>query len=441
MVAHLPMFKVVFPANAQMILEPLVEVANFDLIPVWLFYPFIFNFGDSDPYNQNFQFTGYDSGYLAENMGTTFVLSHLAVVGLLIAGFMKFSIKRAAQRQSDSTKYINKYIFLCYRPYFKLRHWLSWAVLIRLMLEFYLEMILCSTVILVTWNWTDDPNDQMNCVYGVIYFIFTISFPLLMFAFYRKNRDRLYQSRFRQKYGGGYEGLKTPTSLDREVPLRKRAYIATLITPTIFVGRRIIFAFSVIFYSTEGGATLLPILVSFWTVWISLEFLISTFPYERNKNTYMEIFNEITLLLLMCFLLGFTAWMPVIELDSSVIKFVLGWIFVAIVFTNIIVHFIVMILETFKVSCNFTVKTVKKVQHKREMERRATLQAEELAALLASIKEVEEEQLPSVGKEPEPESVDSFEPVQRIEYTLEAPEIINMKKEPMTDISKLDTFK
>ena len=48
MIAHLPMFKVVFPANAQMILEPLVEVANFDLIPVWLFYPFIFNFGDSD---------------------------------------------------------------------------------------------------------------------------------------------------------------------------------------------------------------------------------------------------------------------------------------------------------------------------------------------------------------------------------------------------------
>ena len=71
----------------------------------------------------------------------------------------------------------------------------------------------------------------------------------------------------------------------------------------------------------------------------------------------------------MCFLLGFTAWMPVTDIDSSIIKFVLGWIFVGLVFINIIVHFVVMILETFKVSCNFTVKTVKKVQHKREMER------------------------------------------------------------------------
>ena len=51
MISHLPMFKVVFPANAQMMLEPLVEVANFDLIPTFLFYPFIFNYGDSEPYN------------------------------------------------------------------------------------------------------------------------------------------------------------------------------------------------------------------------------------------------------------------------------------------------------------------------------------------------------------------------------------------------------
>ena len=68
-----------------------------------------------------------------------------------------------------------------------------------------------------------------------------------------------------------------------------------------------------------------------------------------------------------------------------------------------------------------------------------TLEAAELAALLASMKKEEPE--PSVEKEPEPESIDSFEPVQRLEFTLEAPEIVNMKKEDKRDISKLDTFK
>ena len=70
-----------------------------------------------------------------------------------------------------------------------------------------------------------------------------------------------------------------------------------------------------------------------------------------------------------------------------------------------------------------------------------TLEAAELAALLASMKVEESEPLPSVCKEPEPESIDSFEPVQRLEFTLEAPEIVNMKKEEKRDISKLDTFK
>ena len=98
MIVHFPLFKLIFPPNAQLILEPLVEVANFDLIPTWVFYPYIFNFGDSEAFNNNFQFTGYDSGYLAECMGTTFVMSHLAAVGLILAAWFKVTIKRAAKR-------------------------------------------------------------------------------------------------------------------------------------------------------------------------------------------------------------------------------------------------------------------------------------------------------------------------------------------------------
>ena len=288
-------------------------------------------------------------------MGTAFVLSHLAILGLLIAALLKYTMKRAARLQTKSSKYLNQYIFICYRPYFKLRNWLSWTVLVRLLLEFYLEIILSSTVVLMTMKWTEEINDRLNCVYGVIYFVITMSFPIVMSLYYFKRKAKLFEPKFRYQYGGGYEGIKTPTSLDREIHWRKRAYVSSIAMPLIFIGRRIIFAFSVIFFDVEGGATLLPILISFWTVWISLEFLFHAKPYEKNKNTVLEIFNEITLLLLICLLLGFTQWTSVIDTEG------LGWFFVGIVFTNILFHFTVMVQETFKVSCNCFVKTVKEV--------------------------------------------------------------------------------
>ena len=201
----------------------------------------------------------------------------------------------------------------------------------------------------------------MNCIYGVIYFLIVVFAPITMAVFYRKKRNKLFQPKFRYKYGGGYDGIKEPMSIDGQLELSKRSFVSCIVMPLIFVGRRFIFAFSVIFFASDGIQMLLPIPISFYATGFSLGFLINAMPYEKSKDNYMDMFNEVTLLFLMCVLLGFTAWMPVIDIDDSIIKFVLGWIFVGVLFTNIIVHFIIMVLETFKVSCKFTVKTVKKV--------------------------------------------------------------------------------
>ena len=299
------------------------------------------------------------------------------------------------------------------------------------MIEFYLEMVLVSTSVLITFNWTDDTNDKMNCIYSVIYLTIALISPVVMCWFYWKKKNKLYKLSFRYKYGGGYDGLKEPMTTDGQLGMRKRAYFSSILMPLIFVGRRLIFATSVTIFTAEGGATLLPILGSFWTVWISLEFLIHASPYEKRSDTYKEIFNEVTLLILFCFLLSFTAWMPVVDVDDSDIKTILAWVFVGIVLIFIVTHFVVMILESLKLSCKFTVKTVKKVQEKIELERRATRKITE-----SSI----EEPLPPVI-EPEPESDISDEPVQRMEFILEAPEIVNMRRDQQSDISKLDTFK
>ena len=52
LIVHLPLLKIIFPPNVLMFILPLVNVANFDIIPVHLVYPYVFDFQASKPYNQ-----------------------------------------------------------------------------------------------------------------------------------------------------------------------------------------------------------------------------------------------------------------------------------------------------------------------------------------------------------------------------------------------------
>ena len=252
-------------------------------------------------------------------MGTNFCLTHIIIFGLIIKIILQYTIKRAVKQQTEDSKKINKYIFFAYRPYFKLKHWLTWVFVIRLSLEFYIETILCGLIIVTTMPWSDNVNNQTNCFYGTAYFVSAIVFPLVMFFFFKKNKDHLYETTFKLNYGGGYSGMKAPMSQDSELKYRRRSSVISIAMPLIFITRRIIFAFSVVLISGEGATGLLPILYCFWTNWFALEFLVTAQPYEKKKDTYMDIFNEVTLLILMCFILGFTAWMPNTDIEDSLI--------------------------------------------------------------------------------------------------------------------------
>ena len=50
----IPLIPMQFPANAQILFGSLVDIANFDIVPVDLIYPTIFDFEDSDPFNFEF---------------------------------------------------------------------------------------------------------------------------------------------------------------------------------------------------------------------------------------------------------------------------------------------------------------------------------------------------------------------------------------------------
>ena len=264
--------------------------------------------------------------------------------------------------QNRESKKVNRFIFILYRPYFKLRYWLSWKVLIRTCLEVYLEIFLSTIVILVKFPWSDDSNDRLNCIYAVLYGILLISFPVYMAYFYHKHRDRLYDTTFRAKYGGGYDGIKSPMNQDSELKFRRRSATVSILMPLIFIGRRISFCFTIVFI--DGLS--IPLILHFWSMWIIIEVLISADPYERKRDKYIDIFNESILVILMCILLGFTSWMPIADFGDNEFKYYLGWVFVSIVFFHIFLHFVLIIRESFKNTEKYTKETVKKNKDMRQ---------------------------------------------------------------------------
>ena len=90
LIVLIPLIPIKMPANGQMIIVGLVKIACFDLVPVDLIWPHIFDFQDSDAFNFEFETAGYETGYLAETMGTVFVFTHFFALGLMVTGIFFF---------------------------------------------------------------------------------------------------------------------------------------------------------------------------------------------------------------------------------------------------------------------------------------------------------------------------------------------------------------
>ena len=101
-------------------------------------------------------------------------------------------------------------------------------------------------------------------------------------------------------------------------------------------------------------------------MWVIIEYLICADPYEKKRDKYIDIFNESTLIILMCCLLGISNWMPVTNIEDSEFKYYMGWVFLAIVFIMIILHFWLLVRNSFKNTESYTKETVKKNKDMRE---------------------------------------------------------------------------
>ena len=91
---HMQLFNLKFPANASFLLNFLVNVATFDIMPIESIWYF-FDFPEQGSYSLSFQMSGYEYIYLIENMGTCFFLVQIYITSCILTMILWLLIKYA----------------------------------------------------------------------------------------------------------------------------------------------------------------------------------------------------------------------------------------------------------------------------------------------------------------------------------------------------------
>ena len=136
---------------------------------------------------------------------------------------------------------------------------------------------------------------------------------------------------FRLPYGTLYSGL------DLDIDRDKRGSV--LLFPFLFLMRRVIFVYVIISLSEY---TWLQIASQFACCIFMIIYLGYVWPFTSHMLTKLELFNEVTTLFLFYGVMCFTDWVPKAE-----IRYLCGWVFMAILFTHLGSHLSLLIARTF----------------------------------------------------------------------------------------------
>ena len=129
-----------FPANAMEVIQNMIDLATFDLLPTEFLDAEIYYWPEMDPYTVNFEMAGIESLYFLANIGFVLYLIYLYILAVLIHGCLKASKSTAKCTKWLSTKLSSKLY--------------DNGGLNRLFMTVFLDMIILSTLNLhiVDWN-------------------------------------------------------------------------------------------------------------------------------------------------------------------------------------------------------------------------------------------------------------------------------------------------
>ena len=150
-----------FPANAGFLLNFLVNIATFDVMPIEVIW-FFFDLPERGEFSPSFGSSGYDFIYLVENMGTCFFIVQIYLTQCLISLLLLLLIRYAK-------------VYKLQNIYERLKENLFWSTALRFVFESYLELSICVTIGILNLEWS---NSNFSIVYNSI---FTACWALVLF--------------------------------------------------------------------------------------------------------------------------------------------------------------------------------------------------------------------------------------------------------------------
>lgn len=155
----------------------------------------------NEPFNSKFDMLGYNGKNLILNLGTSFIVFFLGVSGTLLL----LMIERIAAKDKSSKLY--KLVHYFYSR-------IVFSMVIRFLIEGYMELTLMTLVARYGRNWTLS-GDKLSAVVELVFTVFLGVLPIFVFVFIWKLGKKFENKSFTEKYGSIYADLNMENPLSK----------------------------------------------------------------------------------------------------------------------------------------------------------------------------------------------------------------------------------
>ena len=304
---------ILFPSNAAALNSVIISIATFDMVDTNEYFDkHIFEYPEETPFNKAFERFEYESSLIIVNI-SIIVWTYLFFWFLCFINGIFFCVRKTSGGRVGN--YCNN----------KLSSYLMWGTLIRLFMESFLDIVMFSILNVHQIDWSGAFHSvTISNGFAIGYMtLFAVIAPFL-FILYCRNRG-IWQNMtvFGKKYGAALDDA----NLEKNGPRKM-----ILLWLFIFFVRRFGLAISaVLFPDFLVGHVLIQTLCTLIMITILLCYRIK----DENKIRNLELFNEVTLLLLTYLILVFSEYVP-----NSKTRHTMGYWWIGIQLFNLLVHIV-----------------------------------------------------------------------------------------------------
>ncbi|TNV87956.1 hypothetical protein FGO68_gene8438 [Halteria grandinella] len=304
-IIHLKMLNVLMPINSQMVISFIEKLASFKIgkqIRNYLVQKVFQFLKEDDPNSEDEALGKDDPDEFNQNMK------------LLLFGLIIFIVL--------ATIFVGAYLLRKKLPIFnkirdKLQNKLFYNGILRSFYATYLKVSIATfnALTLVDLTSLDKDTLQQSAVTVIMLGCITIGYPIFAYKLLSLNKESLKDPEF----------IKSFTCLLQNLNLKDRQ--EAWMMPCLFLGRRLVYAFSIAFL---GNATLLQITLQIASSIFMLYYLCNTMPYTDRLLNVVEILNECSLLVCAYFLFCFSDFV-----ESAEFRYTIGWVFSGFILLNL----------------------------------------------------------------------------------------------------------